>query len=447
MRVILPVLLVLAVSAVLMAATQEESIFPFSYEKMELENGFKIYLIKTPSPGQIAYITIVRTGSRDEWEPGKSGYAHLFEHLMFRGTEKYPGPVYDRMLTSIGADRNAGTSDDVTAYYVIAASNELETVIDLESDRFMNLHYAEPEFRKETGAVLGEYYQSRANPRSLLYENLRSVAFTKHTYHHTTIGFGDDVKAMPEAMAYRVSFHQRYYRPENCILVIAGDVDYEQAKELLTKYYSPWQPGYVPPQIEAEPVQTEPREVTVTFNGRTLPMLTVAYKSPAWDPNDKIAVACEILGRIAYGQNSEIYKKLVVNERRAQYLFPGFSLSRDPYLLTISAMITNPADVDAIEAEIESTAAKYREELVDEKTLEETKERMKYEFLMGLETPQGVIFSIMDPIVNSGRLESIDEYYNTVAAITPEDLRVAAQTYLVDNGKTVAKLFAEEGGR
>jgi zinc protease len=447
MRVIVPILLVLAVSSLLLAATQEESIFPFSYEKMQLENGFKVYLIKTPSPGQIAYITIVRTGSRDEWEPGKSGYAHLSEHLMFRGTEKYPGPVYDHMLTSIGADHNAFTSDDVTAYYVVFASNELETVVNLESDRFMNLHYEEPEFRKETGAVLGEYYQGLANPRSLLYENLRSVAFTKHTYHHTTIGFGDDVKAMPEAMAYSVSFHERYYRPENCVLVVAGDVDYEKAKELITKYYSPWKPGYVPPKIQPEPAQTAPREVTVTFKGRTLPMLTVAYKSPAWNAGNRVDVACDILGRIAYGQNSEIYKKLVVKEQKVQVLFANFSLARDPYLLTISTMVNNPADVDAVQAEIEATAAKFRETPVDAKLLEETKERMKYEFLMGLETPQGVIFSLLDTIVNSGTLESVDEYYKTVAAVTVEDVQAAAQKYLVDSGKTVAKLFPEEGGQ
>ena len=446
MRVVVPILLLL-VPLVTLAATQEESIFPFSYEKMEMENGFNIYLIKTPSPGQIAYITIVRTGSRDEWEPGKSGYAHLFEHLMFRGTDKYPSQTYDLMLTQIGANCNAGTSSDVTAYYAVLASEELETIIDLESDRFMNLHYEEPEFRKETGAVIGEYYQSRTNPRSMLIENLRNTAFTEHTYKHTTIGFGDDVEAMPEAMDYSVSFHQRYYRPENCVLVIAGDVEYEKAKELLTAYYSPWEPGYVPPQITPEPPQTEPREVAVTFNGRTLPLMTVAYKAPAWDPNDKLAVACEILGRIAYGQNSEIYKKLVVKERRAQYLFGDFGLLRDPYLLSISAMISNPADVDAIQAEIEATAAKFRDELVDGNLLEETKQRMKYEFLMRLETPQGVIFALRNAIVNTGRLESVDEYYKTVAAITPEDLQAAAQTYLVDSSKTVAKLFPEEGGR
>lgn len=446
MKVVVPILLLLVPLATL-AATQDESVFPFSYEKMELENGFNIYLIKTPSPGQIAYITIVRTGSRDEWEPGKSGYAHLFEHLMFRGTDKYPGQTYDLMLTSIGANRNAGTSDDVTAYYAVLASEELETIIDLESDRFMNLHYEEPEFRKETGAVIGEYYQSRANPGSILRENLRKTAFTAHTYNHTTIGYGEDVEAMPEAMDYSVSFHQRYYRPENCVLVIAGDVDYEKAKELLTEYYSPWEPGYVPPQITPEPPQTEPREVIVNFNGRTLPMMTIAYKAPAWDPNDKLGVACEILGNIAFGQNSEIYKKLVVKERRAQYLYGDFDLSRDPYLLSISTMVTDPADVDAIQAEIEATAAKFRDELVDEKLLDETKKRMKYEFLMRLETPQGVIFALRKAIVNTGWLESVDEYYKTIAAITPEDLQAAAQTYLVDNGKTVAKLFPEEGGR
>ena len=447
MRVLIPLLLVLAVAVTATASAQEAKIFPFPYEKVELENGFKAYLIKTPSPGQIVYITVVRTGSRDEYEPGYSGYAHLFEHMMFRGTKKYPGPVYDQMLTGIGADHNAFTSDDLTAYYVVAAGDSLETVVELESDRFQNLYFEEPEYRKETGAVLGEYYQGRANPFSLLREALRKTAFHKHTYNHTTIGYGDDVKAMPDRMEYSISFHRRYYRPENCVLLIAGDVDYEAAKQLIQKHYGSWETGYTPPQITPEPEQTEAREIEVKFKGRTLPLLTIAYKAPAWSPTDKMAVACNILGRIAYGQNSEIYKRLVIKERKVQMLNSDFGLSRDPGLLTITTMVTNPADVSEIQAAIEETAAKFRNEPCDAKMLEDTKRRMKYEFLMELETPQGVAFSLLMPIVYTGGIEAVEDYYGTVAGITVEDIQAAAQAYLVDNAKTVARLFPEEGGQ
>ena len=141
---------------------QGGKIFPFEYKKVELENGFKAYLIHAGAPGQIAYVTVVRSGSRDEYEPGRSGYAHFFEHMMFRGTGRYP--KYDAIAGALGALYNASTSNDFTQYYLVASRDTLEQVIDLESDRFMNLQYTESQFRTEVGAILGEFSQGKSNP-------------------------------------------------------------------------------------------------------------------------------------------------------------------------------------------------------------------------------------------------------------------------------------------
>src|SRR5690349_1437726 len=151
-------------------------VFPFPYQVVELPNGFRTYLISAQTPGQIAYVSIVRTGSRDEVEPGKSGFAHFFEHMMFRGTKKYPH--YDAETTKMGAFRNASTWADQTAYYLVANSEYLEKIMDIESDRFQNLSYAEPDFRTEAGAILGEYQQGAREPARFLNEKVREVAFT-----------------------------------------------------------------------------------------------------------------------------------------------------------------------------------------------------------------------------------------------------------------------------
>ena len=448
MRLIIPIFLFLTL-ATPAAAQEEEAIFPFPYRLVELENGFKAYLIDAGGPGQVAFVTVVRTGSRDEWEPGHSGYAHLFEHMMFRGTERFPGSVYDEILTRIGADSNAFTSSDVTCYYLVTASDALEQVVELESDRFINLSYAEPEYRKETGAVRGEFYQGRANPYSVLYETLRDTAFDAHTYKHTTIGFEADVLAMPEEFEYSLSFFRRYYRPENCVLLLAGDFDADAAEALLRRYYSDWEPGYTPPEITAEPPQEDPREAAATFSGRTLPWLAVAYKAPAWSATCREAVSCQILGRIAFGSNSDIYRRLVLQEQRVQALFEDFGLQRDPYLASVTAIVTNPADVAGVRGEIEATAARFRDQLCDAELLENTKRRMRYEFLMGLETARGVAFSLLAEVVNTGGIEAVEDYYRTVALITPEDIRNAARSFLVDEAKTVVTLTTatEEGGR
>ena len=423
------------------SAQTKTPVFPFPYEVVELPNGFRTYLIKAGAPGQIAYVSIVRTGSRDEVEPGKSGFAHFFEHMMFRGTEKYPN--YDAETTKMGAFRNASTWADQTAYYIVANTEYLEKIMDIESDRFQNLRYAEPDFRTEAGAILGEYQQGAREPQRFLNEKVREAAFEQHTYRHTTIGFEADVRAMPKAYEYSKSFYQRFYRPENVVLVIAGDFDVARTKAMVKQYYGSWKPGYTAPKIEPEPAQTAPRDRTVTYPGRTLPILAINYKAPAWTPTDRSAVALEVLGQVAFGANSALYQRLVLKERRVQSLFPSFGLSRDPYLVSIQAMVANPADTDKVRADIMSAITSLQSTLVDEKTLAATKSSIKYGFLMGMETAQDIAFAAMQTIVNTGRLEPIEDYFRTLQSITPEDLRDAARKYLVEEGRTTITMVQE----
>lgn len=422
----------------------EGKIFPFDYQVVRLDNGFKAYLIRTPAPGQISYLTVVRTGAREEWEPGRSGFAHFFEHIMFRGTEKYPN--YDAVTTRIGAARNASTSIDVTQYYMTAARDSLEQIIDLESDRFMNLRYSEAAFRTEAGAILGEFSQGRANPYLYLAEKLQDTAFDEHTYKHLTIGFEKDVRNMPEGYDYSISFRNRYYRPENCVLLLSGDFDPAQAGQLIRKYYSPWRRGYVPPQIKPEPPQKTPREAIAEFPGRTLPILTVAWKGPAWSATDRLAVAAEVLGRVAFGPNSDIYKRLVVQTQKVQSFNGDFSLNRDPNLLTVMAMVTDARDLQLIKDEVEKTARRFRSTLCDLKSLSDTKSAMKYEFLMGLETPLAVNFALRDIVVATGGIEAVEDYYRILDSITAQEVQAAAAKFLVDTGRTTITLQSVKEG-
>ncbi|NIV04535.1 MAG: insulinase family protein, partial [Calditrichae bacterium] len=242
-----------------MADTSSDGFFPYQYEKYKLDNGFTSILIPIEGSGLVAYYTVVRTGSRDEWEEGKSGFAHFFEHMMFRGTKNYPADVYDRMVTEMGADANAYTTDDYTCYYMVVSSDNLETTMKLESDRFKNLIYKEQAFRTEAGAVYGEYRKNRTSPWSVAYEEISQTAFDKHTYQHTTMGFERDIKNMPEMYEYSQSFFDRYYRPENCVLLITGDFNPDNARQMIKNYYGDWKPGYVKPKITPEPPQQEER--------------------------------------------------------------------------------------------------------------------------------------------------------------------------------------------
>jgi zinc protease len=425
------------------AAAQETSgIFPFEYRRVELDNGFRAYLIHAGSPDQIAYVSVVRTGARDEVEPGRTGYAHFFEHMMFRGTTKYPN--YDAEIEKMGAFRNASTSNDQTQYYMVAASEYLEKIVDLESDRFMNLDYSEAGFRTEAGAILGEYQQGAYSSFSMLDRAVRETAFTRHTYRHQTIGLEGDVRAMPGGYQYSRDFFHRFYRPENVVLVLAGDFDFDTAEALIRQYYGPWQAGYQAPAVPVEPQQAAKRTATVRYSGRTLPILSYNWKAPAWSATDRRAVATEVLGQVAFGQNTEIYRRLVLREQRLQSLFAGFGLDRDPTLVSLTAMVADPADVDAIRAELDAAVVAARDELVDEKLLADTKSAMRYGFLMRLETAQGVAFSLVGPIVATGTLEAVNDYYRTLDTLTAEDIREAARAILVDRGLTQVTLLQAE---
>lgn len=444
MRTIIALLLFSCLVVMTTAAVgQDEKFFPYDYKLVELENGFKAYLINAGAPGQICYVTMVRTGARDEWEPGRSGYAHFFEHMMFRGTKKHP--QFDEVASGMGADTNAFTSNDMTVYYIVAASDYLEKVMDLESDRFQFLDYSEPDFRTESGAVLGEMMQGKSNPMSFLNEKVRDAAFDKHTYKHTTIGFEADVRAMPEGYEYSRSFHKRYYRPENCVLVLVGDFDKVKAEELVHTYYDKWEPGYVQPRITPEPVQQAAKDLKLEFPGRTKPILSINYKAPKWDPKDKLAVATEVLGEVAFGENSEIFRKLVLKEQKVQFLAGSFGLSRDPYLVSILSRVLNDEDVEYVKEEIYKTVEKFKTELCDETMLKNTKSNMKYGFLMGMETAQNVAFSLIQPIINTGGVEALEDYYKTLETVTAEDLRAAAEKFLIESGRTTV-LVVQKGG-
>jgi zinc protease len=436
-------LAVMAVAAWTQPTQPQAPVFPFEYEKLALENGFTAYLVAGGAPGVISHVNMVRTGSRDEVEPGRSGFAHFFEHMMFRGTEKYPD--YDGVTSSMGAARNAFTSNDMTVYYLTLSNEYLEQVIDLEADRFQNLRYTEDVFRTEAGAILGEYQQGRLSPFRFLDEAVRATAWDEHTYGHTTIGLEPDIRAMPEMYEYSLDFYQRHYRPENVVLVIAGDFDTEQAKRLIREHYGDWSPGYVPPAVPVEPQQTAPRDSMVAYPGRTLPIVSIAYKSPAWSATDTVAVALEVLGRAAFGPNSELSRRLVLQERRVQYLSPGFGLARDPGLVSLTTMVTNPANVEAVEAEILAEVERFRSELVDAATLAAVKSNMKYGFLMGLEEAQGIAFSLIPFVINTGTVEAVEDFYRTLEAVTPEHMREAARRYLTPERRTIITMVQAEG--
>src|SRR5690606_3426681 len=386
-------------------------IIPYPAHVDVLDNGLKVVVMPMPSNGLVAYWTIVRTGSRDEYEKGRTGFAHFFEHMMFRGTERYPSEHYQRILTEIGADANAYTTDDLTAYHVSLAVEDLETVMELESDRFRNLAYSRRDFETEAGAVYGEYRKSRTDPLFTLYEAVVETAFDVHPYGHTTMGYERDIAAMPTLYDYSREFFARYYRPDNTVLFVAGDLDPGRVHALAERYYGAWQPGYVPPAVPAEPEQTAERRFRVAYDGRTLPVLWIAYKIGAFDPRDRVRVAADLLADLAFGETSDAYRQLVLDEQAVEFLEAEAGMNRDPSLLDIYARVKSPRRLRHVQDVIDATIARYRDAPPDAGRLAALKSRLKYGFVMDMQTPDDVAQELAEFIALTGDLDGVRALY------------------------------------
>ena len=421
-------------------ATDASGVFPYPHHSAVLDNGLQVLVVPMKSEGLVAYWTLVRTGSRDEFEEGRTGFAHFFEHMMFRGTEKYPAEVYNEKITSIGADANAFTTDDLTAYHLNIAAEDLELVMELESDRFMNLSYSEEVFQTEAGAVYGEYRKNRANPFFALSEGVYGAAFDEHTYRHTTMGFVEDIQRMPSLFEHSRDFFSRYYRPDNTILVIVGDVDPDATLAAAKKHYGAWKAGYTAPTIPEEPPQDGERRTSVQYDGRTLPLVWIAYKFPAFDPADRTIVASDVLCDLAFGETSELNKRLVLDEQVVDILNCGTSMSRDPKTANVIARIKDPAKVDYVIEQIDATFARFRETPPAAEKVDDLRKRLRYGFLMGLDTPGNVAGALFRVLAVTTDIGAVDEYYQTLSAVTPDDVREAARTYFVPERRTVALL-------
>lgn len=325
-------------TAMAQQGNQQNNILPYPIHQKQLDNGLNVVTVPYNSPGLAAFYIVVRAGSREEVEKGKTGFAHFFEHMMFRGTEKYSKEAYGDIMKAMGAAANANTSIDRTVYHMTGNAEMLDKMFEIEADRFQNLKYSVHDFKTEAGAVKGEYTKNSASPYQQLYEKLVSTAFKKHTYAHTTMGFFEDVVDMPNQYDYSLTFFDRFYRPEYATIVVVGDVTPERVNNLAQQYFGDWKRGSYKPDIATEPKQKETRYAHVKQEGFP-PYLSLNFKGPAFSDKDKDLPALSILSTILFAENSDLYRKLVVNEQKARFIGGGPQFSRDPNLISVSASL------------------------------------------------------------------------------------------------------------
>jgi zinc protease len=411
------------------ASDSADKIFPYEMKTFQLENGLQVVAIPYHSPGIVAYYTVVRTGSRNEVEPGKSGFAHFFEHIMFRGTEKYPAESYSRELKLLGADNNAFTDDDWTCYHTVLPASGLERIIDMEADRFMNLRYSEQDFKTEAGAILGEYNKNYSGQFLAVFERLQELAFKKHTYGHTTIGYLKDIKAMPNQYSYSLEFHDRWYRPEHCTVIVVGDFSFERLEPLIRQYYGGWKRRNYRQSIPDEEEQKEARRGTIQWLSPTLPLLVRGYKSAPFSVENKDYAALDVVGAYVFGETSELYRELVIEKQLVEFLGVENPARRDPHLFYIYTRVKKEEDVAYVEQAIDRALQKARTEDMDESALRAIQSRLKYSFAMSLDNPDRVAVTIGYFVNLTGDPNSVNALYRRYDELTTADVRDAARRF------------------
>ncbi len=432
------------VMSIVMTSAQTRKVFPYNYTVNDLPNGLRVVIVPTDYPNLVSLYTVVKAGSRNEVEENKSGYAHFFEHLMFRGSENYPAGAFDRIMKKAGASSNAYTSDDRTVYHETFAKEDLDEIFGLEADRFKNLKFSVEQFKTEAGAVLGEYNKNSASPLFKMFEVIRETAFNNHTYSHTTMGYLKDIKDYPNQYEYALQFFKRFYCPENATIVVVGDVKTDEVLAKVKKYYGDWKGEEYKQQIPVEPIQKEARKNHINWDSPTLPYISVSYRAPAFSDVEKDKAALDLLSAIAFGENSSIYQKLVLEEQKAVFVAPNFDNHLDPELFTVFAQVKDEKDMNSVKDKIVGTYKRYAKELIPQKQLDETRSRLRYSFSLAMDSNDAIAGTLARFIALRRSPETIDKLFALYDSITPEDIRAMAEKYFTDNSQTVVTLTSKK---
>lgn len=420
-------------------ATAKTKAFPFPTEVHTLPNGLRIAFVQYDSPGLVAYFTLMRVGSRNEPEKGRSGYAHFFEHMMFRGTKKHSAEDYNETVTRLGLNTNAFTSEDMTVYHLFGPSKALPTIIDLESDRFAHLDYNEAQFKTEAGAILGEYAKSASNPDQLLEEKMLETAFVAHTYRHTVIGYLDDIKAMPSGYQYSREFFKRYYTPDNATVIVVGDFDKAKTLDEMTQAYSAWSGKLDPAAIPVEPPQTTEKSAHVDWKTPTVPRLWMAWHAPS-DNEIKDAAIQTVLNAYLFGPTSPLYQDLVLGRQIVDRMMPTYDDHRDPSLFGVLFQVKDTKDEQAVRDAVAAQLKDLASGKVDKTRLEAIRSHLKYNAILQLDTAERVALVLATTTAPTGELDFLNKLYATVDSLKPEDLSAFAKQYLIDANETTVTL-------
>ena len=413
-----------------------------NYRERSLANGLRIFSLQDKSSPTVSIQVWYKVGSKDDPE-GRSGFAHLFEHMMFKRTKNMKAEMFDRLTEDIGGFNNASTWDDYTDYYEVVPSHYLETLLWAEADRMGSLIVDDEVFKSERDVVKEEYRERiLAPPYGRFFYLIQQRSFSKHPYRRPGIGSledldaatGDDVRA----------FHSTFYRPDNATLIVAGDFDQAQLDGWIDKYFARIEkPNRPLPRVAVkEPDVTKPSRFEDHFPNVPLPAVALSFPSPPASHEDSaaLAVADAILSA---GESSRLYQSLVYRKQLAAQVFTLTPATEDPGFFAVAAIVAGGKKADDVERALTVELESMREKPVTAEEMERAKNQLITTQLRQRETSHGKAQAIGLAAVLLGDASRVNTDLERLQAVTAADVQRVMKKYFAGDRARVFHYLPE----
>lgn len=407
------------------------------YTEYDLDNGLHVILHQDKATPIVVVSVMYHVGSKNE-QPDRTGFAHFFEHLLFEGSENIERGEFMKYISSSGGANNAYTSQDKTYYYELLPSNQLELGLWLESERMLHAK-VDIEGVETQREVVKEERRMRVDnqPYGTFQENAMKKAFTKHPYRWSPIGSMDHLNAATE-QDY-IDFYNDFYTPNNAVLSIAGDIDIEQTRKLIDKYFATipiktkeiYRPNIVEPAMTRAVVDT-------VYDNIQLPAAINTYRIPALGTKDFYAVNM-LNTLLSQGQSSRLNKS-IVDEQQLALFAGGFPFElEDPGVAIVFAIANMGIDVDQLQVALDKELMKVQTELISEEEFQKLRNQVESNFITGNARIAGIAESLANYYMYYGQTDLINTELDRFLAVTKEDIRSAAAKYYNVNNRVILK--------
>ncbi|MFA9238843.1 MAG: M16 family metallopeptidase [Candidatus Paceibacteria bacterium] len=412
------------------------------YHTKTLENGLQIVAIPMKNGSNVISTDVFyKVGSRDE-KMGKSGIAHMLEHLNFKSTKNLKAGEFDEIVKGFGGMNNASTSFDYTHYYIKSASKNMNKSLELFSDLMENLTLKDEEFQPERDVVAEERrWRTDNNPMGYLQFRLFNNAYIYHPYHWTPIGFMSDIQNW--SINDIRDFHSTYYQPKNAIVVVAGDIDENEVFKSVEKHFKDIKNTKdIPSKLHTvEPVQDGAKTVMINKES-AVQMLAITYHIPNFEHEDQVALSA-LSEFLSSGKSSILQKKLIDEKRLVNTIYAYNMELKDPGVFMFVAVANEGVDAKEIEKEILDIIAQIKKGDISQKDIDKIKINTKADFIFSLESSTEVA-SLYGSYLVRDNIKPLLDYEAKVEKLTKEDLINVANKYLNKNNSTTVILKQEE---